>query len=188
MRILIIPEDPTLDQYILKPIVERMLKELEQPARVEVLQDPHIRGISEAFDRKTMAGIIADNRMIDLFLLMVDRDCNRFGNDTKAQDCQALHADKLIATCAWQEVEIWMLALHRKELTTPWSEIRDECDPKERWVDPFLRSKGWFSGLGRGRKQAMRALGQEYRGLLSVCPELQALQDSIAAWLKAKRP
>jgi hypothetical protein len=41
-RVLVIPEDPTHDQYILKPVVEAMFRSLGKPnARVEVLKDPH---------------------------------------------------------------------------------------------------------------------------------------------------
>jgi hypothetical protein len=40
MKVLIIPEDPTRDPYILKPIVERLFShELQRVARVEVLKD-----------------------------------------------------------------------------------------------------------------------------------------------------
>ncbi len=44
MKILVVPEDPTHDQYILKPIVERIFKDLDTGARIEVLKDPHLGG------------------------------------------------------------------------------------------------------------------------------------------------
>ncbi len=39
MKVLVIAEDPTYDQYILKPIGERIFRDLDRPVRVEVLRD-----------------------------------------------------------------------------------------------------------------------------------------------------
>lgn len=78
-----------------------------------------------------------------------------------------------------------MLALHRAELSAGWQEVRAECDPKERFAEPFLQSKGW-GGPGGGRKRAMRDLGQGWTGLLAVCPELSELKQRVAAWLTAQ--
>ena len=50
MRILVIPEDPLLDQYILKPIVERVAVDVGLVARVDVLQEPRLRGAGQALD------------------------------------------------------------------------------------------------------------------------------------------
>jgi len=77
VRALIIPEDPTLDRHVLKPVVQRIFADLGRTARVEVLTDPHLSGISRALDRSAVDEIVEDNRMVDLFLLIVDRDCDR---------------------------------------------------------------------------------------------------------------
>lgn len=37
MKVLVIPEDQVHDQYILKPVVEALLADLEIPAHVQVL-------------------------------------------------------------------------------------------------------------------------------------------------------
>jgi hypothetical protein len=152
---------------------------------VDVLRDPHLRGVDQALDRDIVAGIVRDNPMEDLFILMVDRDCNRLGNATKAATRLEEHPGRLLACLACQEVEVWMLALHRKQLTTPWSTIRDECDPKELYADPFIAAQGWSALVGRGRKKAMRELGSAWAGLLQVCPELRELHDQIGAWASA---
>lgn len=106
MRVLIIPEDPTLDQYVLKPIVERIFGDLGKKARVDVLRDPHITGASQALDKDFIAEIVVDNPMIDLFLLMVDRDCDRMTHQAKVDARQGEHPQKLIGALAWQEVEV----------------------------------------------------------------------------------
>lgn len=182
MKVLIIPEDPTLDQHILKPIVERIFADLACPARVEVLRDPHISGAAQALDAEQVRGIVEDNKMIDLFLLLVDRDCDRVHHEAKALARQADHPERLIAALAWQEVEVWALALHRDELGTPWPTVRADCDPKEAYFDPFIARKGWTETVGKGRKRAMRDLGQGWRGMLEVCPEIKALKDAIEDW------
>lgn len=182
MKILIVPEDPTLDQYILKPIVERICTDHGLRARVDVLRDPHLHGVDQALARDIVAGIVRDNPMEDLFILMVDRDCDRLGNSTKAATRLAEHPDRLLACLACQEVEVWMLAIHRKQLGAPWNEIRSECDPKERYADSFIAERGWSAEVGRGRKKAMRELGSAWTGLLQVCPELRELHDQIGAW------
>jgi hypothetical protein len=181
--VLIVPEDPTLDQYVLKPVVERIFEDLGRSARVEVLVDPHIRGVAQALDAEMLAGILQDHPMIDLFVLAIDRDCDTFGNTAKAAARVASHAPRLLAVLAHQELEVWALALHRAELTAPWSAVREECHPKEALWDPFVTRKEWLTSVGRGRKHAMRALGANWSGLLQVCPEIATLRDDIRSWL-----
>jgi hypothetical protein len=186
MRVLIIPEDPTLDRYVVQPIVERIFHDLGRTARVEVLTDPHLSGVEQALDSKVVAGILEDNRMIDLFLLVVDRDCDRRGDTNKAITRQQEHPDKLVAALALEELEVWALAPHRAELPNSWSQVRSECDPKERYSDPFVESKGWLATVGKGRKKAMRDLGNAWAGVLSVCPEIAALKSAIQKWLSTR--
>lgn len=186
MRVLIIPEDATLDQYVLKPVITRIFADLERPAtRVDVLTDREITGVAHVLRPEVIAGVIADNRMIDLFLLIVDRDCKDH-NVAQATARAQEHDGRLIATLAWQEVEVWPLALHRAELGAPWAAVRDECHPKETFFDPFIKAKGWGGEVGKGRKKAMRPLGQEWRGLLQVCPEIAELKLAIQRWLTAR--
>ncbi len=181
MKVLVIPEDPTLDQYVLKPIVEALFRDLGRKARVEVLQDPHLSGVDEALSQKVIAAIVEENPMMDLFLVLVDRDCNRMKNAERAAEREAEHPRRLLACLAVEEVEVWMLALHRDELGGRWPEVRADCDPKELYADPFLREKGWLTEVGRGRKRAMRELPSRWGSLLSVCPELAQLRERLRA-------
>jgi hypothetical protein len=61
-----------------------------------------------------------------------------------------------------------------------------ECDPKERYVAPFLRGQGWDRQLAGGRQRAMRDLGTGWNGLLAACPELAELKKRIAVWLTTR--
>ena len=182
MKVLIIPEDPTLDQYILKPIVESIFRDVERSARVHVLSEPHLRGVDQALDKDVVAGIVADNPMVDLFLIVVDRDCVDSRND-RAQAREQEHPDSLRFALAVEEVEVWMLALHRDDLGARWSDVRAHCDPKEEYAEPFLERQGWSTEVGRGRKKAMRNLAGNWRGLLGVCSEIGDLKREIEMWL-----
>lgn len=79
MKVLVIPEDQELDRYILKQIVEQMFADLERRVRVEILPEPRLRGTGDALDEEIVRAIVTDNPMIDLFLLVIDRDCDREG-------------------------------------------------------------------------------------------------------------
>lgn len=108
MKVLVIPEDPTLDQHILKPVVEQIFRDLQRPARVFVLQDPHLQGVSQALDRQIVARILDMWPMIDLFLLIVDRDCVESRQaQLDARAAQAKEAGKSMLGClAVEEVEV----------------------------------------------------------------------------------
>lgn len=182
MKVLVIPEDQELDQYIVKPVVELLLSEAGVTAKVEVLPEPRLRGASDALNAATLREIVVDNPMVDLFLLLVDRDCDRDSNEAKVRTREQEHAGRLLACCAWQEIEVWMLAAHKEKLDATWNEVRSECDPKERFAEPLLKSLG-SSGPGRGRKAAMRSV--KLSSLLT-CGELEQLRVRLIDWRDAR--
>jgi hypothetical protein len=182
VKVLVIPEDQEIDRYILKPVIEAMFADLEVPARVDVLPEPRLRGTSDALDEGVVRDIVSDNPMIDLFLLVIDRDCNRENNVQRAAARVNEHADRMVGCLAEQELEVWMLALYKDRLDAPFSEVRAECDPKERWAEPLLKELG-TDGPGRGRRRAMRELSGKWRSLRDTCTELRDLQDQVRAWV-----
>jgi hypothetical protein len=185
LKVLIIPEDQELDRYIAQPVVEALFDDLGRTARIAVISEPRLRGASQALDREMIARIIEENPMEDLFLLVVDRDCDREGNVAKAHARQAEHADKLIACLAVHEIEVWMLALHKESLSLSMADVRAHCDPKEEWAEPFLARSG-SDGPGRGRKHAMQAIKGKWRSLRDTCTELRELQETVRLWIDAR--
>jgi hypothetical protein len=179
VKVLVIPEDPMLDQYILKPVVERLFSDLGLAARIEVLWNPRLRSVSQALDASVVRYIVDTYSMIDLFLLIVDRDADEH-RAKRAGMREAEHPGRLFACLAVEEVEVWMLALHRDRLPSPWAEIRGERDPKERFAHPFLAAHAPKLDAGQGRKWAMRDPGARWKGLLDVCPEIAELKARIA--------
>lgn len=185
MKVLVIPEDQHLDQYIVKPVVECIFAELKRPAAITVLPEPRLRGTSDALNPEVIRTIVDENRgMTDLFILLVDRDCNREKNEAKLAARIQENADVLVGALAHQELECWMLAL--AELAQipgakSWSDVREDCDPKERYAAAFLRD---FQGPGGGRKAAMRALSGKWPRLKQLCPEVGKLTLDVKAWLE----
>lgn len=94
MRVLIVPEDPTLDQHILKPVVAHIFEDLGLRARVDVLPDPHITSASQALNPTVVRQIVEDNPMIDVFVLAVDRDCDRQGHSARLGEREKEHPGK----------------------------------------------------------------------------------------------
>lgn len=186
MKVLIIPEDQTLDAFIVKPVVEALMVDLNIPGRAEVLPEPRLRGTGDALNPEVVRSIVHDNPMVDLFILAIDRDCNREGNQAKATAREDEHAPKLIACVAIEELDVWLLALYKAHLGAKWSDVRAECDPKERWAEPLLRELG-NRGPGGGRKNAMRALKGNLKTLLALCEEVQSLKEKISATRESGR-
>ena len=182
MKVMVIPEDPTHDQYILKPIVEQMFAGLGKSPRVQVLSNPRLHGVSQALSAPILADIVAMYPMVDLFLVLVDRDAEP-KRPSQAEERAQEHPDRLFVCLAIEEVEVWMLSLHRDSLDTAWTEVRAERDPKERFAQPFLAASAPKLSPGGGRVWAMRELGAKWKGVLKVCPELAELERTLQGWL-----
>lgn len=182
MKVLVIPEDPRLDQYILKPVVEKIFADFGKSPRVTVLSNPRLRGVAEALNSAILADIVATYPMNDLFLVLVDRDGDG-ARSTVANARESEHSGRLFVCLAIEEIEVWMLALHSETLGISWRDIREEIHPKERFAQPFLKERAPKLDPGQGRAWAMRELGSQWRGVLDRCPELKELKRRIEAWL-----
>lgn len=186
MKVLLIPEDPTLDQYILKPVVTQLFADLGRAPRVEVLARPRLRGVAQALNAAILADVVATYPMVDLFLVLVDRD----GDERRHAQAAAREAEqpgRLLVCLAVEEVEIWMLALQAgSKLGKPWREVRRETSLKERFARPFLATHAPGLAPGEGRVWAMRGLGGQWKGVCRRCPELAELRQRVGEWLLAR--
>jgi len=183
MKVLVVLEDPTHDRYIVEPVVRKILDDLGIVARLDVLTDPHLRGVDDLIDQ--LPAIVEDNRMVDLFVVVIDRDCNRQHNVERIANA-AMHDPRIVACCAIEEVEAWMLVLHREHLGAPWPTVRADCDIKDNYAVAFLKRFGEV-GPGRGRRAAMRDLGKGWRGLKDLCDEVMRLSERVREVLPANR-
>ena len=182
-RILVVMEDPTLDRYVVEPIVRVICESLERAAiRIDVLVDPWLRGVEQALDGHMWEKIVVMYPMVDLFLLVVDRDCvttrtGRFGVlCSRVEDA----GRRFVGCLAIEEVEVWLLAAFSGELGVPWSKVRAECHPKEAFFNPFMDQHS-RQGPGGGRKRLMLAAMRRLKTLMRRCPEIQQLEADLAA-------
>ena len=58
MNVLIIPEDFRYDQYILRPLFQRLFRSLDRRATVTVLTDPLLGGVDEALKSERLAEVV----------------------------------------------------------------------------------------------------------------------------------
>lgn len=180
-RVLVIPEDPTYNGYILKPLVERMLSELGKPnARVTILTNPKLNGYPHAV--RAIRGDLADRyRHFDLWLFLPDAD--RASGLTDLEEELAERGVHLFCCAARPEVEAWLLAGYRDQLGISWQDVRRHQRLKEDVFEPFLARSGDARSPGGGRERVIRQTLSNYRGLLSVCPELADLEGRLRAFM-----
>lgn len=181
-NVLVVPEDPTKNGYILKPLVTRMLAECGKGnADVEILPNPRTQGYEHAKEL-LRTSLLERYRHKNLLLFLVDAD----GRDRRAEfqrleDEAAAKNVRLLCCAAEQEVEVWLLAGYWKRLGLSWQEVRAEVSVKERIFAPFLAANGDSRRAGGGRDLLMKETLGGYRALLQLCPELAELERRLRA-------
>jgi hypothetical protein len=176
-KVLIIPEDPTNDQHILRPLVARLLKECgKASAKVVVLSDPSVSGYEDACGK--LPEIRKAYRRFNLLLFLPDADGKHQSRADKFAQLEAEYGPKLVCCAAVEEVEAWLLAGHTEKLAQPWPQVRFDTSVKENVFVPFLREHG-NRRPGGGREELMQQTLTNLRGLLERCPELADLQRRI---------
>jgi hypothetical protein len=176
-RVLIIPEDPTNDQHILRPLVARLLKECGKAnAKIVVLRDPAVSGYEDACGK--LPEIRKAYRRYDLLLFLPDADGKHQSRADKFAQMESAQGPKLICGAAVEEVEAWLLAGHLDKLPKPWPQVRSDTSVKENVFVHFMREHG-RDRPGGGREELMQQTLANLRGLLERCPELARLQERI---------
>lgn len=175
MRVLVIPEDFRKDQYVLKPILTAMFNAAGRPrAIIEVCMDPLLQGVSRALDWAEIESILDRYPMVDLFLLVVDRD----GQAGRRQQLNSIENNAgrklaagrlLLAENCWQELEVWVLAGHDLPAAWNWADIRQEPNSKELFFLPFARERGLLDEPGQGRKTLANAAASRYNRVRQLC-------------------
>ena len=160
MKVLVIPEDPRNDQYILKPLIEHLFESIgKSSVRIRVCQAPVLGGVGEALKLERLSEIIARYQaMTDLFILCVDRDGDRGRRQRLDEIEDKLEGDYVfLAENAWEEIETWVLAGLDLPGDWKWKDVRADIHVKERYFDVLARDRRVADGPGGGR----RVLGEE---------------------------
>ena len=180
VRVLVIPEDFRKDQYILKPIFDRLLRDLGRPsAKVAVCQDPLLGGIGEALKRDRMEEIVERYRgMVDLFVLCVDRDGHEDRRarldrleETLGKTLGETGGATFLAENAWEELETWVLAGLKLPRGWRWSKVRAEVSVKERYFDTVVQERKLANHPGRGRQPLAKEASRQIDAIQQKCPE-----------------
>lgn len=190
MNILILLEDTPNDQHIAVPVVRALCAKRGITAKVRASQE-RLRSVEDATDPERLLPIIQTHQgMVELFILIVDRDCRapdrpRGGDrasalanlEQKIAASGALGAGQRFITCqAIEELETWLLAAFDE---LPWQGVRDHCDPKEAYFEPLAEGRGLSENVGGGRQELMREALDRFKRIWQLCPELQQLAARI---------
>ena len=186
MNILVIPEDFRKDQYILKPLITRLLRRLGAPnPKVEICRDPLLGGIGEALKSDKLVAIIDEHKgMTDIFILCVDRD-GITGRRQRLDELEAMFGTGFLAENAWQEIETWALAGLDLQPGWQWTDVRAEVDVKERYFEPLADQLGLTKTLGGGRKLLGDRASRNIGAIRQKCPEdFDSLAQRLESTLK----
>lgn len=186
LRVLVIPEDPTYNGYILRPLVQAILADAGKPvAKVQVLTSPRLGGYDQA--RAAIVGeLTASYSHFDVWLFMPDADR---ASDAAMGDLElALGARGITLFCcpAVPEVEIYACAAYRADIPGGWQAARANGQMKEQIFEPLRRRFGDPRSAGSGREQMISESLRNRPLLFQLCPELQRLRDRLAAHLQGR--
>jgi hypothetical protein len=180
-RVLVVPEDPTHDRYILKPLVEALLADVGKPrAKVDVLANPRIQGYEHA-KRLLLERLLDQYSHRDLLLFLPDSDLHDRTAEFEHLEREASkRGARLVCCAAVPEIEIWLLAGHAGQLGMEWAKARAHPHLKESVFDPFLAEHGDPRRPGGGRDLLMNATLRNLPALLNRCQELEAMRRHLA--------
>ena len=186
LRVLVIPEDPTHNGYILKPLVEAVLADLGKPsAKVQVLTSPRLNGYDHA-RVAIRSELPASYGHFDLWLFMPDADrASPAAMEALETELQG-RGVPLFCCPAEPEVEIYACAGYRSEIARGWQAARSNPRMKEEVFAPLLAAHGDPRRAGGGRDQMMAESLRNLPRLYSLCPELNRLRDRVAAHLQGR--
>ena len=173
MNVLIIPEDFRSDQYILKPIFERLFRSIgRRRARVEVCREPLLGGVDEALKSDRISEIVMFYPMTDIFILCVDRD-GREGRRDRLDELEEEFGndDEFLAENAWEEIETWVLAGLDLPAEWRWRDVRAEIHVKELYFESLAAQRGLSDSPGSGRKPLAEEAASRIDAIRQKCPE-----------------
>lgn len=192
MNVLVIPEDFRKDQHTLKPIFERMFREVGKPrARIRVCQDPLLGGVGEATKSERIHEIVHRYRaMVRIFVLCIDRDGDQ-GRRQRLDQLEQEFGDDLgddrvfLAENAWEEIETWVLAGLDLPDRWRWADVRAEVQVKEEYFEPIAAERELANRPGGGRKPLAEEAARRFDAIRQKCREdfdvlVNRVQEAVA--------
>lgn len=182
-RVLVIPEDPTNNGYILKPLAEAVLAEAGRPAaKIQVLTNPRNRGYDSAL--RTIRGDLDSRyRHMDLWLFFPDGDLAAPEAMANLERDLGQKGVTLFCCPAVPEVEIYACAGFPSAEPGRWAEWRANSRLKETVFRDLLTQHGDPKTPGGGRRTMIEEALSRRGRFFGLCPEVAELRDRIAAHL-----
>lgn len=179
LNVLVIPEDPTHNGYILKPLVQALLESAGRPrANVTVLTNPWLGGYDQAV-KAVRETLIHRYGHWDLWLFMPDADRASPAAMQDLETTLAAQDVRLLCCPAEPEVEIYACVAYQADLQGEWAQIRQHRRFKETHFDPLLALHGDRRRPGGGRDRMITQSLRNLPLLLQRCPELQRLHERL---------
>lgn len=179
-EILVIPEDPTNNGYILRPLFSALLRRIGKPnARVRVLTDPRAQGFSHAV--KLLEEILPDRwRHIQPWVFVPDADRANESAMRELEERSLRRGIRLITCIAQPELEIYACFARRKSLPLRWQELRQHTHFKEDVFQKLISDGGVDPrGAGGGRAQLIKESIAELESMIQLCPGLHLLSERL---------
>lgn len=177
-NVLVIPEDQTLNGYILKPLAEAIVTDAGKPqANITVLPKPRLNGYSAAHDAILRGELDDRYRHFDLWLFMPDADLATDGAMNNLEGALAKRGIRLLCCPAQPEVEIYACLAYRDEFE--WVQARASTSMKEDFFKGLLQRHGDPRRPGGGRDLMIQKSLENLQTLYTFCPELARLRDRI---------
>lgn len=172
MTVLVVPEDFRRDQFILKPLLSKLLASLgKRRATVRVCQDPLLGGVGEALKTERVAEIVARyGGRVQVILLCVDRDGDT-GRRQRLDQLEERFGERLLGAEAWEEVETWALAGLQLPPDWSWEQVRAEVHVKERYFDVLAKQRGVDGGPDGGRSALGEEAARRIDAIRQKCPD-----------------
>ncbi len=183
LRVLVIPEDPTHNGYILKPLVEMLLSAAGKPtATVEILENPRLGGFDEAC-HAIRHDLASRYGFMDLWLFFPDADR---ATPAAMRDLERRLDEagvKLLCSPAEPELEVYACVAYAGK-KGGCKAMREHPRFKEQVFGPLLERHGHPNRPGGGRREMTRESIRRRSRLFAYCPELDRLrhriQDSVS--------
>ena len=177
--VLVIPEDPTLNGHILKPLTKTVVADAGRPsAKVTVLTNPKLGGYDQAV-RAVRSELAERYRHMDLWLFFPDADKASDEAMRSLEEHVTARGVNLLCCIARPEVEIYACAAFRNEIREHWEDVRSHPRLKEEIFEPLLATHGDPRRAGGGRDRMAEASLENLPLLFQLCPELRTLRERI---------
>ena len=184
LTVLVIPEDPTQNGHILKPLVQAIMRDVGRPnAKVTLLTQPRVRGYDQAVTA-VRNNLSARYGFMDLWLFFPDADKAERNAMRDLEDHVATDGVTLLCCAAQPELEIFACAGFRDDIPESWEEVRRHPRMKEEVFGPLLAMHGDPRQPGAGRNLMVGRSLRNLPLLFQLCPELRRLRDRIECRLQ----